>query len=251
MSTIDIEARTTSAATAPAERHEPYQPIHKALRAFMARVLVDLGRLDIGDADECRATLGQAASLLALMASHLDHEECFVHPALEALQRGSSARVEEEHGAHRATIEALTAEVQALLASCTAAPVAARAGSDALRLYRHFALFMAENIEHMHHEETVLHAALCAGYSDAQLRAIDARIVASVSPAEMMLVLRWMLPSMTPAQRAGMLGEMQNQAPPEVMRAVLDLAQAALDAPGWTKLARALGLPPVPGLVTA
>jgi hypothetical protein len=250
MSTAHIEAHTslapsTPASEAPAERHQTYKPIHKALRAFMARVLVDLGRMDTSDAGECRATLGQARSLLALLSSHLEHENRFIHPALEALQPGSSARVDEDHAAHQATIEALTAEVQALLDTCSAVPVPARADSDALRLYRRFALFMAENIEHMHHEETVLHAMLCAGYSDTELHAIHARLLASVPPTEMMLVLGWMLPALTPAQRAGMLGEMQTQAPTEVMRAVLNVAQTVLDLPAWAKLARSLGLAPM------
>ena len=48
-----------------------------------------------------------------------------------------------------------------------------------------------------------------------------------------------------PAQRAGMLGEMQTQAPPEVMRAVLNVAQTVLDSPAWAKLARSLGLAPM------
>lgn len=50
----------------PATRHPTYQPTHKALRAGMAQVLLDLGRLDTGDADECRATLDRAHHLLAL-----------------------------------------------------------------------------------------------------------------------------------------------------------------------------------------
>ena len=250
MSTVPIEAHTslapnTPASGAPAARHQTYQPIHKALRAFMARVLVDLGRMDINDAGECRATLGQARSLLALLRSHLEHENRFIHPALEALQPGSCARVDDDHAAHHSAIEALTAEVQALLDTCSAVPVPAHADSDALRLYRRFALFMAENIEHMHHEETVLHAMLCAGYGDGELHDIHARLLASVPPAETMLVLSWTLPALTPAQRSGMLGEMQTQAPPEVMRAVLNVAQTVLDWPDWAKLARSLGLVPM------
>ena len=35
------------------------------------------------------------------------------------------------------------------------------------------------------------------------------------------------------------------------MRQVLDLVRSVLDDTAWAKLARALGLPPVPGLVTA
>ena len=257
MSTIEFEPAAKIADFAPAPdvlaaRHPTYQPIHKALRAFMARVLVDLGNMDPQDSEECRATLGQARNLLDLLdllASHLSHENEFIHPALESLQRGSSARVDEDHGSHITTIEALTTEVQALLDTCACSPVPARAEADALRLYRRFALFVAENFEHMHHEETALHALLCAGYSDAELQTIHARLLASVPPAELMGVLRWMLPAVTPAQRIGMLTELKTQVPPEAMHAVIDLAHRVLDARAWVKLASALGLAPVPGPV--
>ena len=67
----------------------------------------------------------------------------------------------------------------------------------------------------------------------------------------MAVVLRWMVPAMTPAERAAMLGAMQQQVPPEAMRGVLEIVRPHLDDTAWGKLARALGVPAVPGLVEA
>jgi hypothetical protein len=100
-------------------------------------------------------------------------------------------------------------------------------------------------------EEAAHNAALWAAYSDAELVGIEGRLLASIEPAEMATWLRWMVPAMSPAERAGMLGAMAQQMPPEAMRWVLDIVQPRLDQQAWAKLARALGLPPVPGLMTA
>ena len=75
----------------------------------------------------------------------------------------------------------------------------------ALRLYRHLALFVAENFQHMHIEETVNNAALWACYSDAELLEIHGRLLASMPPQEHLLVARWMVPALSPVERAGML----------------------------------------------
>lgn len=176
------------------------------------------------------------------MASHAQHENDFLHPAIESRRPGATARVAGEHVEHLGSIEVLQAEVATLRQD----PGAERA----LRLYRHFALFMAENLAHMHHEETVLGAALWECHGDAELVAIHQALLASVPPQEMALVLRWMVPALDPAARAGLLAGMQSAMPPENFRAVLDIVRPRLDDTAWAKLARALGLPAVPGLMT-
>jgi hypothetical protein len=242
MQTLSHRPDAPARPAAAAPRVDLYQPIHKALRSFMGDTLVRLGALDTTDAGEVEATLGQAEALLALMASHAHHENDFLHPAIESRRPGATSRAAGEHVEHLASVDALQAEVATLRRH----PGAERA----LRLYRHFALFMAENLAHMHHEETVLGAALWDSHCDAELEAIHRTLLASVPPQEMALVLRWMVPALDPAARVGLLAGMQSGMPPENFRAVLDIVRPRLDDSAWAKLARALGLPPVPGLMT-
>lgn len=157
-----------------APRLDLYQPIHKALRSFMGDTWVRLGALDTSDAGEVEATLGQSETVLALMASHAHHENDFMHPAIELGRPGATERVAGEHVEHLASIEALQAEVTTLRQH----PGAERAS----RLYRRFALFMAENLAHMHFEETVLGAALWDTHNDAELEALHQALLASVPP---------------------------------------------------------------------
>ena len=219
------------------ERYNPYLDIHKALRSFMCDTLCRVGRVDVFDADEFAATLGQLDSLLTLCRSHIQHENDFVHSAIEARLPAGSARTASDHEDHFESIAMLRAEAAALAA---AAP--AERGLRALRLYRHLALFVAENFEHMQIEETVNAATLWAHYSDAELHAIHARILASIGPQEHLLVARWLVPALSPAERAGMFGAMKTQMPPEALLGVLMHVRPHLDASGWTKLARVVGV---------
>ena len=244
MSTLAPTAHASTAAIskpAAAPRLDLYAPIHKALRLFMGDTLARVGRIDLSDSADSSATLQQLDALLELCRGHVAHENQHLHPALEARRPGASQRIGAEHDEHLDAIAALGADVAALRALPSAAA--------AHRLYRHLAVFVGENLVHMNVEETAHNATLWELCSDAELREIHQRIMAAVGPDELALVLRWMVPALTPAERADMLGGLQRELPPEAMRGILDIARAHLDDGAWAKLARALGLPPVPGLV--
>lgn len=225
--------------TAPAPRLDLYAHIHKALRLFMGDTLQRLGRLDVDDPLDLAAGLAQLDALLEACKRHLEHENAFVHTAIEARRAGASAAIETEHDEHLDAITGLKAESAALRAMPSAA-----AGQ---RLYRRFAAFVAHNLEHMGIEESRHNQALWAAYSDAELFEIHGRILAAIGPREMSETLRWMIPALTPAERALVVGGL----PPQVQAPVLASARALLDDTAWAKLCRALGQASVPGLVAA
>ncbi len=222
-------------ATAPgAARHDLYASIHRALRLMMGDTLGRLGRLDPDDDDEVGDVSARVAQLLATCRSHLEHEDAFIHPALEARRPGASANASDAHAGHGQAIAALEAGLATLRAAPNALAVQ--------RLYRQLAAFVAENLEHMEHEEQVHNTVLWQAYSDDELRAIEQALVASLPPEELMFVLEWMLRALPPAERAARLRALQAKLPPEPFRHVLALAQRVLEARDWHKLAAALGL---------
>lgn len=244
-----LDSTTTTTASAPrhpaaAPRHDLYSQIHKALRAMMFDSLDRLGRVDVHDADDCRQALDQTERLLAQLARHVEHENKFLHTAIEARRPGAAAVASDDHAQHLDSIDELRAEIAALR---VAAP--AQAAPLAQRLYRHLALFVAENLEHMHAEETIHNATLWTLYTDAELEALHGRLVASVEAAELMQVALWMARASQPQELAGLLGGMQAGMPAPAFEAVLQQVRTQLDEGRWAQLARALGLPPVPGLM--
>lgn len=58
----------------------------------------------------------------------------------------------------------------------------------------------------------------------------------------MLVTLRWMLPSMTPSERAMVLGDMRRNAPPGIFDTELSVMRPHLSNGQWGKLARALEL---------
>lgn len=228
--------------TSQPPRMDLYTTIHKALRSFMTDTLVRIGSMDIDDAQETDGALEQLGGLLAMLRAHVSHENTFVHAAIELRRPGAQQRLGQDHDEHLATIDELDAQAQALRNARD------RHGA-AQRLYRQLALFIAENLEHMHVEETSNHALLWQLFSDAELIALHDSLLASVPMPEMAVVSRWMAGSLNFKELAGMLGAMQCDMPPEAFRGVLDLMRPQMGAARWSRLAAHLGVPQVPGLV--
>ena len=236
--------RFDDTSTDAASRVDFYGPIHKALRSFMADTLVRVGRCDPADAYDLGDALGALRALLATMRGHLEHENTFVHPAIEARRPGASRLAADDHDEHVGAIAALSDAADAL----EAAPAAERAPLRR-RLYLGLSRFVAENLEHMVVEETGLTAVLREAYDDAELGAIHDRLVASIPPAEHAATMRWMMAAIGHDERLGMLLAMRAHAPAPVFDGTVSICRDVLAPRDWAKLAKALELPAVAGLV--
>lgn len=223
------------AATAEAPRFDMYTGIHKALRALMADTLLAVGRMDVEDDLERAETTERVLGLLQFCAGHVEHENAFVHAAIEARAPGASAQVGHEHEEHGKHIARL-ADCVGVLRNC--AP--ARRPAAAAHLYRELALFIAENFQHMHVEETAHNAVLWSRYTDAELVAVHDALLASIGPEEMAYTVRWLLPFMNPMERFMVCADMRGKAPAQVFDALLGIARPHMTGREWEKLQQAL-----------
>lgn len=201
------------------DRYDLYGPVHKGLRLTLSNLLVRLGSADFRPGPDADALIADFRAYLALGAAHLAHEEAFVHRALEARLPKAAERLECQHRGHALHFAELETLVRAIEAA-TPEHRAAR-GKD---LYLAFSRFVAEDLTHMHEEETVTRPTLCALFTDAEQQALEGAIIASLSPDENLAFMRMMLPAMTPAERLGLMRGMQAAAPPEAVSAVLEFA---------------------------
>lgn len=221
MKTITQDTRPTFDEAMPrpapaAPRFDLYTGIHKAIRAGCGETLQRLGAVDVDDEGEVQKTIGAFLAFLGQLRSHVMHENRFVHTAMEARHPGSASQVAGEHDDHLASIDALEREAFAL-----AATPAAERREPALRLYRHFALFVAENHQHMHHEETVHNAVLWEAYTDQELLAIELAIIASQTPQSMAGWLHWFAPALSTAELAPMLAGARGGMPADAFEAMV------------------------------
>ena len=92
------------------------------------------------------------------------------------------------------------------------------------QLYRRFGRFVADDLLHMEYEEHKLLPALQIAISDFELRELEARIVAAISPEHMVLFMDAILSALPRADSAAMLAAMKSAMPPApyaaLMRAV-------------------------------
>lgn len=216
-------------------RYNIYAIVHKGLRGFMTDTLLRWGKADMNDEQERIAVIAQVRGLLDMCMGHLQHENTFVHPALEAARAGAAAQTSHEHVEHETEI----AELRAQLAAVESAREPRRA-MLAQQFYLRLSAFVAENFEHMIVEETDNHAVLIAAYSDAEILAIEQRIVAAIAPDKSFIGLRWMIGHINATERAFMLGGMKRGAPPQVFNAVMGLAREVLSERDFNKLEVAL-----------
>lgn len=221
---------------APAPRYDLYTAIHKGLRAWMSDALMLAGRVDPFDATELDDFAGKLRALLRVCRKHLEHENKYVHSAMERAIPGTSGQIAAEHVHHEEELARIETALAGLeRAEWTARPAAAQ------RLYRHLVLFVAENFVHMNREETAHNAVLWSTHTDLELAEIEQTIVASLSPDEMAEILRQMVPAISAPERAALFTGMRLNAPSEVVDQLLAIVQPHLSNRDWIKLCAATG----------
>jgi hypothetical protein len=226
-----------------AGRVQLYTGIHKALRARMATVLTRVGQMDARDDLHCREVMNDLEELLDALHGHLETENAMVHPAIEARFPGALADVIVDHEGHAKAILQLHRYVRAL-------PILAGAerAAFALFLYRQLSVFVGENLEHMQVEETHNQQLLWAAYSDDELQAMHAAIVASLPPEKMAVLLPWIISAASAEERLQMLSGMRATAPAFVFEGALEVARSCLSSREWGKLGAELGVAQIGGL---
>ena len=230
MSAVTDLASPLAGHTCVATRVDLFCSIHKALRLFMADSACALGRLDVQDEEELRATLAQLVSLLALLRRHVQLENEFVHPAIEQRLSGASLRSEDEHAELLHTMSVLEAEAHALR---VLAP--GQRQVPAHQLYQRFSLFFADKVRHLHIEESNLNAALWAHYSDSELLELQDHMVQHLGPAELGVITHWLATAVTPQELVNFLNGMQAKLPAQAYTALVEHARVRCGAVCWKK----------------
>lgn len=189
---------------------------HKGLRALMCETLAGLGRMDTEDDLAVQSILAQVRSVLDMCAAHLDHEDRFVHPAMQAKRSDSAGHAAADHVDHIQAIERLKGLVRRV--ELFNGMPRRRA---ALTLYKEFSLFVGENLVHMHTEETQNNQVLRAWYDDAELREIERQILEAIPARQMAAWMRWMVHALNPAERMELIGVLRNTAAGKALDGVL------------------------------
>lgn len=212
-----------------------YGPVHKGLRFIQCQLLSRMGSVDLLDKIALQMLLDDLEGFYCMLESHMEHEERFVHPALERRRAGAAAGLDDAHEEHRRGIIELRALATALeQASNEKSPGLAR------RLYQRFGAFVAEDFEHMRVEEVVIQPLLEELYSAEELKSMVDALIASIQPDVLMAFLRVMVPASSPEERVKLLSKPQEAMTREAFAGVLALVSQTLSAYEFQELKRRL-----------
>lgn len=230
-------------------RFKIYQIPHKGLRQAIAQLVLQAGSTDYTDDAELAALRTATETLFATLDHHAHVEEQFI---LSELARVAPAICAVDAEGHR-ELEQTQASAMALLdrmvrENCARRQVAQPAidapDDTASAFYLTLTQYQAMQLRHMHAEETVTQPALLAAFTDDQIGAIDARIVAALSatvaPDRMAQLLGGMLACVTANERAHMLGRMRSGMPADAFAHLLEPVSAPLSERDRAKLQLAL-----------
>ena len=186
-----------------------YYAVHKGIRLANARMLIALGQADPGDETGLMEVLGRLSAHLEICLSHLTHENEKIHAVVETRVPGGAEHQGEDHDHHLAAFGELRrmAEEVAVAGDDRAAKLR--------RLYQRFAIFVADDLVHMHEEETELMPLIAANFSAEEIDGIEHAIVSNIPPAKMAGFGRFMLGAASRSERMAMVTGMRQAMPVE------------------------------------
>lgn len=196
-----------------------YREVHKGLRLALFELTGAAGALDGADRASIDGFVRLFADVDMMLQTHHGHEDGELLAALiERHAADAAIAVGEAHDESERRLTQLRSMVTGL----------STGAADAAAVYDTVASFTAHYIDHMGVEESEVMPALQRAVSTDDLMAITMAIRTSVPPDDMCVFLRYMLPAMTPDERAETLGGMKAGAPPEIFELFWGVAEASL-----------------------
>lgn len=194
---------------------------HKYVSAALNDLERLIARADFRNRTDALKVKEQFNALMQLLEGHAQWENSTLHELLK--QRGSSVHLHAEND-HLHQDEQLK-HLQKLLDDILEHP------SEELgyQLYLAYRQFVAENLLHLHEEETIILPELQRLYSDSELRKVDFATYQSMTPEQMVDMMELLVPHMNPSDHAHFIADMTD-AQPEKFSQAWPRIKAAMDA---------------------
>lgn len=213
-------------------RYNIFNQIHKALRALLYDTALTLQQTSFGNADEAEAALEKVKQVLAVFDKHAACEDSNILPAIQQYEPSLTDAFEQEHVQDHVLAEKL-ADLVAGFEKQTLAEDRLSIGHTILHS---FIAFMTFNLDHMAKEETVLNERLWRYYSDAEIMALNQKIVASIPADESAFASAWMMKGMSNSEITAWLKAVQENAPESVFSNLFHIAEKELPLSRFRKI---------------
>ena len=208
------------------QRYNPFNLIHKALRAMLYDAALTVQQTNFAEEGEAITALEKIEDVLFLFENHAHHEDSFVLPAVEVYEPKLVKEFEEEHEEDLR----LSNRMKNLLIIYRNTYFTEEKIVCGSAISKSFVEFMVFNLEHMAKEEMVLTQALWEHYTDEQILSLNQKIVASIPQEEMAIASKWMLRGINNNEAINWLKTIKQNAPEFVINSLMSIAEKELPA---------------------
>ena len=219
------------------QRYVMYRNIHKVIRHIMYTTALALGSADFRDQTSIRESLDQLRETITMLQEHAEHEETFVHPALESRVLGITKSFEQNHEDDNRLFD----RMRELGSQIEAAEDNDHKVDLGNQLYGIFNTYIADYLGHLDREEAELEQALWDHFTDQELADIDHKLMGSIPPERMAVWVPVICNSWNASELTEILAGMKQSAPPEAFAGMLKMMEQATPPATWETVRRALG----------
>lgn len=183
---------------------------HKGLRNGLGKLSFLIGNLDFSSFDEVSEVVNLTTELSELLSLHLNSEEEFVLPPLNAKVPGSADHNHDDHLA----MEALEKEMVAAIKELEASPNF----TTQEKAYNLVNNFIREYFRHMAEEEFELNKIIWENFSNEEILGWQEQILSKLSPEQFFKWFKFIIPALNPLEQKIMLGGFKENAPIEAYK---------------------------------
>lgn len=182
---------------------------HKYVSYMFSELEKLVAKSDFRDKNQVHIINNQLNNIEELLTGHASWEESSIHELLRKKQSLVHAFIEVDHNEHAEQFKKLK-EMLIFIADATYEQEQIHKGYIFYLTYR---LFIANNLKHIHDEETIIMPELQKLYSDDELRAIEFGTYAKMTPQQMVHMMEVLFPHMNPSDREFFLTDIHDAEP--------------------------------------
>lgn len=181
---------------------------HKYVCAALNDLERQIATADFADDHECEGVQATFEEVAELLKGHAQYENERIHPLLDAKGSTVHHHAANDHGQMKSQV----AQIRSLLDRMGGASEEERVELG-YQLYLAYRKFVADNLLHLHEEETVLLPELQRLYKDEELRQVEAKTYEEITPDQMVEMVEELAPHMNRWDLAAILADIQALAP--------------------------------------
>lgn len=176
---------------------------HKFVSSALNNLERAIAKADFCDEQSVKRIKEEFAALSDLLKGHAEYENLRLHALLKQKNCPASiyAHIEEDHDEQDKQL----LEIEAMIQKIESESEKSIKIDLGYHLYLTFRKFVADNLAHLHEEETEILPALQKLYSDEELRQVEATTYQEMTPEQMIAMLQVLFPHMNPYDRQAFL----------------------------------------------